>query len=97
MTALFSQSSQSMAVPEIFGYQFVRRIGVGGMGDAILAKQLSLDREVAIKILKPLPEVMEAEQTLRLLDNLEDLMDVQKVYSNADFPEEVLEKYQSEG
>ena len=65
MTALFSQSSQSMAVPEIFGYQFVRRIGVGGMGDAILARQLSLDREVAIKILKPLPEVMEAEQTLR--------------------------------
>ena len=41
--------------------------------------------------------VKEAEQTLRLLDNLEDLMDVQKVYSNADFPEEVLEKYQSEG
>jgi YebC/PmpR family DNA-binding regulatory protein len=41
--------------------------------------------------------VKQAEQTLRLLDNLEDLMDVQKVYSNADFPEEVLEKYQNEG
>lgn len=39
----------------------------------------------------------EAEQTLRLLDNLEDLLDVQKVYSNANFPDEVLEKYQNEG
>ena len=33
-----------------------------------------------------------AEQALRLLDRLEDLDDVQKVYSNADFPAEVLEK-----
>jgi len=65
VTTLFSRSSHSIAVPEIFGYQFVRRIGFGGMGDAVLARQLSLDRQVAIKILKPLPEVMEAEQTLR--------------------------------
>jgi YebC/PmpR family DNA-binding regulatory protein len=41
--------------------------------------------------------VKEAEQTLRLLDNLEELLDVQRVYSNADFPEEVLEKYRGEG
>lgn len=37
-----------------------------------------------------------AEQTLKLLDHLEDLEDVQKAYTNADFPPEVLEKYQSE-
>lgn len=36
-----------------------------------------------------------AEQTLRLLDTLEDLSDVQKAYTNADFPPEVLEQYQS--
>ena len=36
-----------------------------------------------------------AEQTLRLLDKLEDLDDVQKVHTNADFPETVLEKYGS--
>ena len=36
-----------------------------------------------------------AEQTLRLLDRLEDLDDVQKVHTNADFPETVLEKYGS--
>ena len=40
--------------------------------------------------------VKEAVQTLRLLDSLEELLDVQKVYSNADFPDEVLEKYRGE-
>jgi YebC/PmpR family DNA-binding regulatory protein len=35
-----------------------------------------------------------SEQTLRLLDNLEELADVQKAYTNADFPPEVLEQYQ---
>lgn len=34
-----------------------------------------------------------AAQTLRLLDTLEELDDVQKVYSNADFPESVLMEY----
>ena len=34
-----------------------------------------------------------AMQTLRLLDALEDLDDVAKVYSNGDFSDEVLEKY----
>ena len=37
-----------------------------------------------------------ALQTLRLLDLLEELDDVQKVYSNADFPDEVLEGYRNE-
>ncbi len=36
-------------------------------------------------------------QTLRLLDRLEDLDDVQHVYSNADFPDEALEEYQAAG
>jgi YebC/PmpR family DNA-binding regulatory protein len=37
----------------------------------------------------------EAEQTLRLLDTLEDLDDVQKAFTNADFSLEVLERYQT--
>ena len=37
----------------------------------------------------------EAEQTLRLLDALEDLDDIQKAFTNADFPPEVLERYQT--
>jgi len=36
-----------------------------------------------------------AEQTLKLLDSLEELPDVQKAYTNADFPPEVLQKYQA--
>jgi YebC/PmpR family DNA-binding regulatory protein len=35
----------------------------------------------------------DAEQVLRLLDRLEDLDDVQRVYSNADFAEDVLAAY----
>jgi len=38
----------------------------------------------------------QAEQTLRLLDTLEELDDVQKAYTNADFPPEVLERYQTQ-
>ena len=37
-----------------------------------------------------------ARQTLKLLDQLEEIDDVQKVYSNADFPDDVLEQYGSE-
>ena len=37
-------------------------------------------------------EDKEAEQMLRLMESLEDLDDVQKVYSNFDIPEETLEK-----
>jgi YebC/PmpR family DNA-binding regulatory protein len=37
----------------------------------------------------------EAERTLKLLENLEDLTDVQKTYTTADFPPEVLQQYQA--
>ena len=37
-----------------------------------------------------------AKQALRLLDLLEDLDDIQKVFSNADFPDEALDEYKSE-
>ena len=35
----------------------------------------------------------EAEQTIRLLDTLEELDDVQRVHTNGDFPTEILERY----
>jgi YebC/PmpR family DNA-binding regulatory protein len=38
-------------------------------------------------------EEKDALQTLKLVDRLEDLDDVQRVYSNADFPESVLAEY----
>ena len=37
-----------------------------------------------------------AVQTLRLLETLEDLDDVQKVYSNADFPEDALQDFKGD-
>jgi transcriptional/translational regulatory protein YebC/TACO1 len=36
-----------------------------------------------------------SEQVFHLLERLEDLDDVQKVYTNADFPSEVLERYRA--
>lgn len=39
----------------------------------------------------------EAEQTLRLLDKLEELDDVQRVFTNAEFPDAVVERYRNEG
>ena len=41
-------------------------------------------------------EKSQAVQTLRLLDELEELDDVSKVFTNADFPEEVLEEFLAE-
>ena len=40
-------------------------------------------------------EEKEALQTLRMLERLEDLDDVQRVFSNADFPEAALEAFNS--
>ena len=37
---------------EIGDYQIFRRLGRGGMADVYLAKQISLDRNVALKVLK---------------------------------------------
>ena len=37
-----------------------------------------------------------AKQTLRLIDKLEDLDDIQNVFTNADFPDEALESYSND-
>lgn len=66
----------------------------------------SLDKEslaiVSAEILMvPKSTVMLEEkaalQTLRLLDKLEELDEVQRVFTNADFPDEALERYRSQG
>ncbi len=38
--------------PEIPGYELLERLGEGGMGEVFLARQLSLDREVAVKLVR---------------------------------------------
>lgn len=40
------------ARPEIPGYELLDRLGEGGMGQVFLARQLSLDREVAVKLVR---------------------------------------------
>ena len=38
-------------------------------------------------------DLKNAKPTLRLLEKLEDLDDVQRVYSNGNFPQEAIEQY----
>ena len=58
---------------------------------AIVSSELSMIPSNTISL-----DAKSATQTLRLLDQLEELDDVQKVYSNADFPDEVLDQYRYE-
>ncbi len=55
-------------------------------------KIASAELSMLPKNMVPLDE-SHARQALRLLDSIEDLDDVQKVYSNADFPEAALMQY----
>jgi len=62
------------------------------LGAAVTSYEISMVPKNTI----PLDEST-ALRTLRLLDQLEELDDIQKVYSNADFPDAALERYRSEG
>jgi YebC/PmpR family DNA-binding regulatory protein len=65
-----------------------RQLAEGGF------KATSAELSMLPKNMVPLDEGA-ARQALRLLDTIEDLDDVQKVYSNADFPEAALMEYAS--
>src|SRR4051794_40141667 len=57
------QERPDLALPEVSGYAILERIGKGGMGEVYLARQLTLDRRVAIKFLMP-EEEPDAEDPL---------------------------------
>ena len=63
---------------------------------ALEAKKLQITNAESTLVPKTRIELGEKEglQALRLIDRLEDLDDVQNVYTNAEIPDEVAEKYQ---
>ena len=54
-------------MPEIRGYRLLRVVGIGGMSTIYLGQQLSLEREVAIKVM--LPEALADEVSRRRFEN----------------------------
>jgi transcriptional/translational regulatory protein YebC/TACO1 len=64
---------------------------LSGTGASIESSELSMAPTNTIAL-----DEKTAIRTLRLLDSLEELDDVQKVYSNADFPDAALERYRAE-
>ena len=72
---------------------------VPGKMESIRSVMMSLGATVSSSELSMLPkntvplDEKTAKSALRLLDQLEELDDVQRVYSNADFPDEALEEY----
>jgi YebC/PmpR family DNA-binding regulatory protein len=65
----------------------VRR-GLEGKDISIDTAELSMTPKATVNV-----DHKTAMQTLRLLDSLEEMDDMQKVYANADFPDEALEEY----
>ena len=62
-----SSRNADVPLPEIAGYRLLRVIGAGGMSTIYLGEQLSLGREVAIKVM--LPEALADEVSRRRFEN----------------------------
>jgi len=62
------------------------RAAIEASGAKILVAEISMVPQTTVAL-----EGKEAEQTLRLMESLEDNDDVQKVYANFDIPDEILE------
>jgi len=67
MSALARSSDHSSSMPHIPGYRISRVIGHGGMSTVYLGTQLSLSREVAIKVMRA--DVLADEVSRRRFEN----------------------------
>ena len=68
MSAVIQDENRNpAALPEIAGYRLLRAIGDGGMSKVYLAEQVSLGRQVAIKVM--LPEALADEVSRRRFEN----------------------------
>jgi len=64
---LSDESGDKASLPEITGYTLLRAIGHGGMSTVYLGEQVSLSRQVAIKVM--LPEALADEVSRRRFEN----------------------------
>ena len=67
MRDTLSDESGKASLPEITGYTLLRAIGHGGMSTVYLGEQVSLSRQVAIKVM--LPEALADEVSRRRFEN----------------------------
>lgn len=67
MSATPNEHDQDADLPEIAGYRLLRVLGHGGMSTVYLGEQVSLDREVAVKVM--LPEALADEVSRRRFEN----------------------------
>jgi len=67
MRTTLSDESGKASLPEITGYTLLRAIGHGGMSTVYLGEQVSLSRQVAIKVM--LPEALADEVSRRRFEN----------------------------
>ncbi len=67
MRDTLSDESDKATLPEITGYALLRAIGHGGMSTVYLGEQVSLSRQVAIKVM--LPEALADEVSRRRFEN----------------------------
>jgi tRNA A-37 threonylcarbamoyl transferase component Bud32 len=67
MSATPNEHDQDADLPQIAGYRLLRVLGHGGMSTVYLGEQVSLDREVAVKVM--LPEALADEVSRRRFEN----------------------------